>query len=399
MNTHSIWRNFEYLKFFASFTTGNLGDWFDLFALQIIFANEFHASPIVLSLLFIIYLAPMAFLGSYAGIIADKFKKKNILLITDILSGVATVFLLLSTNLEISLLIIFIRSSLASINAPAQQALLKYIVSEKQLLAASSCNQIVFQLCQVIGPLLGASIIAVASPYWCIGVNAMSFFISAIFLLTLKPIVEIYDKPIALKFIANLALTFKMITENKKLLHIFIFASVLSIPVMMGFSQLVLLLKMLYPNNLGLLGILSGINGCGTIVAGVYLSRKKELVRYTRYLVAGVLLMMVSNIAFAIYPEHFYLIPLYCASFIGGIGFGIGIIVFSYLRNKETPHQYMGRVSGIMSMIMAIFYILGSFLGGICTSLFGIRSTFFVMSAICCTLIFYILWQKFTKST
>ncbi len=42
----SIWQNFRFTRFFISFVTGNLDDWFDIFALQIIFVHEFHASPL-----------------------------------------------------------------------------------------------------------------------------------------------------------------------------------------------------------------------------------------------------------------------------------------------------------------------------------------------------------------
>lgn len=105
---NSIWKNKQYTKFFCSFTLSNIGDWFDFFALQIIFAHQFMASPMVLSSLLVIYMAPMAFLGMFSGIIADRFNKKIILISTDILSGLATIGLILSPNMYISLVAVFL---------------------------------------------------------------------------------------------------------------------------------------------------------------------------------------------------------------------------------------------------------------------------------------------------
>lgn len=397
MATNYIWKNKEYLKFFASYTIGNIGDWFDVFALQIIFAHEFQASAMLLAILMIVYLAPMAFFSSYAGIFADRFNKKNVLMLTDILSGVATLFIILSNNIILSLLIVFIRSSFASLNAQAQPAALKYIVNEEELLPASSYNQIVAQLCQVIGPMLGAFVVIMSSAYWCLGINALSFFVSALLLLSLKPLQEIKDVFVNVsetKFIPNLKLTLSIIKANKKLLNILILTSLISIPVMMGFSQLVLLLKLLYPNNQSILGVMSGINGCGAIVAGVYLSRKKDLTHYIIYLVLSTIFLGASNIAFALYPEHFYLLPLYVASFINGAGFGIGMIIFSYLRTKEVSHEYVERVSGTMNMFMSTCYLIGLLLGGIITTLIGVRATFLAMGIMTFLIMLYTILIK-----
>ena len=40
----SIWRFPEYIKFYSSYFLGNVGDWFDFFAIQIILAHQFNAN-------------------------------------------------------------------------------------------------------------------------------------------------------------------------------------------------------------------------------------------------------------------------------------------------------------------------------------------------------------------
>ncbi|MCF6765640.1 hypothetical protein L3V82_07635 [Thiotrichales bacterium 19S3-7] len=76
MNT--IWKNHQFSRFFVSYTIGNIGDWFDIFALQIIFVLEWHASPIVLSIMILFYFLPSIILGPFAGALTDKVSKRNI---------------------------------------------------------------------------------------------------------------------------------------------------------------------------------------------------------------------------------------------------------------------------------------------------------------------------------
>ena len=47
----SLWKNARFSRFFASMSMSNLGDWLDIFALQIIFVHAFHASPMTMGLL------------------------------------------------------------------------------------------------------------------------------------------------------------------------------------------------------------------------------------------------------------------------------------------------------------------------------------------------------------
>jgi len=54
----TIWHNHRFTRFLAAITINNLGDWFDIFALQIIFVREFNASPLMMSALAFLYFIP-----------------------------------------------------------------------------------------------------------------------------------------------------------------------------------------------------------------------------------------------------------------------------------------------------------------------------------------------------
>lgn len=376
----SIWKNREYLKFFSSFTIGNIGDWFDFFALQIIFAHAFGASPLAISFLLVAYMAPMALFSGIAGVMADRFNKKYLLFLTDVVSGLLTLGLVFSNQLALSLVLVFLRSSIASLNAPAQQAALKYIATEDQLLAASGYNSAVFQLCKVLGPLLGAVIIAIYSPVFCLMINAVSFFVSALILLTLKKIIEVREVSEhkshmwqQLKEAGHFIRKDTLLRLNLTIMACF------AILMMMGFSQLVLLLKMLFPQNENILGIVLGISGIGSFITGAWLSQKKNIVNYAAYMSVGILFVALNYGALAIYQSSWGLYPLYVLSLIDGLGFGIVAVVYTYVQQKKTPHTHMGRVSGFATMVQGSVFALGSLLGGVIANWIGLRPMFLLV--------------------
>jgi len=81
-----------------------------------------------------------------AGAIADRYSKRDVMIITDILSAGLTIGLLLSQSILSALTLIFIRSAIYSLNAPTQQAYVKEVVPYTQLLEVSSYTTISFSL-------------------------------------------------------------------------------------------------------------------------------------------------------------------------------------------------------------------------------------------------------------
>ena len=72
------------------------------------------------------------------------------------------------------LAVVFIRSSFVAFNASVQKTMSKALLPTDLQLQASSYESIVFQLCRIIGPMCGAVVVAVSSPQYCIGINAIA---------------------------------------------------------------------------------------------------------------------------------------------------------------------------------------------------------------------------------
>ncbi|MCP4473542.1 MAG: MFS transporter [Gammaproteobacteria bacterium] len=102
----TIWRNFRFVRFFISFTIGNIGDWFDIFALQIIFVHEWQASPMLMGVLILFYFLPTIVLSPIAGVWADRVSQRNLMLVTDSLASILTLGLYFSPNVLSALILL-----------------------------------------------------------------------------------------------------------------------------------------------------------------------------------------------------------------------------------------------------------------------------------------------------
>ena len=181
----SLWKNTDFTRFFTSFSINSFGDWFDIFALQVIFVYQWGATPVIQSVLLLAFFAPSIFLSPYAGLLADRLNLRNMMVCTDSIATVLTVGLVLSQSIVAALILLVIRNSVNSFTTPAQQAYIKHIVHDDHLLKASSYTTIVAQVGKIMGPMLGAVVLTFASPRACLGINAVSYAISALILIGL----------------------------------------------------------------------------------------------------------------------------------------------------------------------------------------------------------------------
>lgn len=315
-----------------------------------------------------------------AGVIADRYSKRNVMIITDIMSAVLTAGLLFSHNILVALFLILVRSSIFSLNSPTQQAYIKQVVSNENLLEASSLTTISFQLSKILGPILGAVILISLPARACLGINVVSFIASFLILFTLP-----VDKPILLQtgqsgifsWVASIRVGVRLVWHNILIRIAVLLTMVWFLCSMVYNSQLVVLLKYLLPQNVNILGYLLGVEAIGAVFAGTILSRSKSISNYASYFLAAFLLISIGTFGLSFYQISWPIIFLYIAPLIRGIGSGIGMVTYSYLIRKESPAQQIGCISGISSAMQSFALAIGTLLSGILVIQFGMREVYF----------------------
>ena len=373
----NIWKNFQFTRFFTSFVVSNLGDWFDIFALQIIFAYEWNASPFLLGILLLLYFLPSIILSPIAGILADRVSKRNLMMYTDILAAVFTVGLYFSSNTTEALIVLFIRSCVVTFNIPAQQAYIKYIVNDEHLLKASSYTTIAFQICKILGPMLGSLLLIFMSARTCLVINVFSFIISALILLGL-PKKEINTKTDAKNdhWVKDMKRGAMYIWKTGVLRISVIIVMIWFCCSLIRQSQLAIFLKHLLSFQPHTLGIYMSLDGFGAVTASSILSHKKNLKNYGIYYFLGFFLLGFGIFGLAIYNIHWSIYLLYVTAIVTGLGTGVLLVNYSFFIKNATPTNLIGCVYGITIALQNAAQTIGSFSSGFLVLWFGTKEVY-----------------------
>jgi len=137
-----------------------LGDWFDTIALYTIVQN-LTGSGRDIGLLLVARFVPSFFLGPLAGVIADRFSRQKIMIVTDILRAIVVLgFLFVRTadHLWIVYVLTVFQLGLSTFFEPARTAAVPSIVSERELVAANAISSVTWSVMLTLGAAIGGLI-------------------------------------------------------------------------------------------------------------------------------------------------------------------------------------------------------------------------------------------------
>ena len=140
-------------------------------------------SPLALVLVMVSFAAPMTVVSLVGGALADRFPKKNLIILSQSGNAVMTFGLaMLDASGEIwfgaVLIIGVINGSMMAINMPSRQAIISDIVPESKLMNAVALNNSAMNLTRIIGPAIAGFLIVF------IDTSGVFYLISAIYVLS-----------------------------------------------------------------------------------------------------------------------------------------------------------------------------------------------------------------------
>lgn len=157
----------------------NVGVWMQSVGAQWFLVETTH-SPELVAWVQTASLLPVVFLSLIAGVLADSFDRRRLLIVTTAIStvaaGVLTVLALTATLRPWSLLLVtFVIGCSSAMTSPAWQAIGPELVPREQLPAAASLGSVTVNGARAIGPAIAGVLVAVSGPALVFALNAVSF--------------------------------------------------------------------------------------------------------------------------------------------------------------------------------------------------------------------------------
>ncbi len=188
----------NYRLFFFGQLVSVTGTWMQSLAQSYLVYDVLHASPLQLGLVNVFQFAPVLLLGIPAGVIADRFPKRTILIITQSTFGLLALVLTLLVALgHIQLWQVYAVAGVFGIanalDMPTRQAFVPEMVGKPALMNAIALNSTMFNTGRVLGPAIAGVVLAAFGPSICFAVNAVSYLgvIAGLLMMRIEPKVRV----------------------------------------------------------------------------------------------------------------------------------------------------------------------------------------------------------------
>jgi CRP-like cAMP-binding protein/predicted MFS family arabinose efflux permease len=173
----------------ASFLVDQIGSWSYFVVISVYVFDRTHSTQ-WLAALAICRWGPGLVLASYGGVIADRYERVTILIVSSLVSGVlmTAMAIVVATDAAVGLVLALSALAAAALAPyrPAAGALTPEIVGEKDLAAANSIFSALENLVVVVGPGVGGLLLLTGQPAVGVAINAASFFIAAAMIARLR---------------------------------------------------------------------------------------------------------------------------------------------------------------------------------------------------------------------
>jgi MFS family permease len=192
-------RNFRLVWFAALGST--IGTWMQQYA-QALLVFELTQSKFYLGLDAFLAQLPILLFMLIGGVIADRHDRRRLLTGSQYVqasSALILAALVWSGHVTVAfvLALSFVTGCGQAFGGPAYQSMIPSLVPRRDLPNAIALNSTQFNLSRVLGPGVGAAVLATIGTAWCFAVNGVSFFfvIVALSLLQLPPHVPATSRP------------------------------------------------------------------------------------------------------------------------------------------------------------------------------------------------------------
>ncbi|MEO0079885.1 MAG: MFS transporter [candidate division WOR-3 bacterium] len=300
-----------------------------------------------------------------AGVFADRFSKRNLMLFTQsALALLALILAILTWTRVVTIYHILIISCLSgfvvALNSPVAQSLIPELVGRKDVLNAIALNSSLFNAGRIIGPAIAGALLTFTSPGTCFGINAASFLaiIIALHFIRLETADSARVHGSVWQSISS-GLNFVRSHPDIRLLILMIavFSSlgIVYIPMMPVFARDVFL-----AGSRGY-GLLMSALGVGALAGGLFLATISKTAHKGRLLLLGTMLLGLLLFLFSALRSLWAAVAL-----LGLIGFCQTSIasLTNTLVQTLSPDNLRGRVMSIYMLCFNGMFPIGALIAG-----------------------------------
>jgi MFS family permease len=329
---------------------------------------------------------PSFILSPLAGVFADRWNRRKVLLVIQtsaLIQATILSVLVFTGSIQIWHLILLsvLLGTISSFDIPVRQSFMfDMLDNNKQDLAnAIAINSSIVNSTRLIGPSIAGILIATIGEGWCFALNSFSYVAVIISLLKMKNIIQQKNSRksnLLQEMKEGFKYTFGFI-PIKYLLLLLALVSLMSTPLTLLAPVFA---KNIFNGGANIYGFLMGAYGTGAMFGVLYLLNRKSVAGLGKLIVAAVVILSLSIIAFAISRTLWISIILISIS---GLGTLFQIVSTNTLLQTLSDEHMRGRVLSFYSMAFIGMAPFGSLIFGSLADIIGAQNTLIIGGIIC----------------
>jgi MFS family permease len=317
--------------------------------------------------------------GPLGGLLADRLKRRPLMIATDCFLGIAVLSLFFvhdAGDAWIIYLVALLYGVCGSVFYPARSALLRVMLPEDLLAEANGALSATQQGVRILAPLVGAALYKAFGGGTVAILDASTFAASALFLSAMHVREEKPERP-EHHFVREVTAGIEYVWRTLTLRQLTIGATIALLVV--GFTETLIFTVI---GELGkpasFFGVLGTLQGIGSIAGGVTAAALMRRVGDLRTVGIGLGLFGVCALLLAVHA-----LPVVMVGFVvAGVGIVWAIVAFNTALQTHTPLAIQGRVSAAADISLSIAQTTSIATGAALSTLVDYRILLAVMAAV-----------------
>jgi len=352
------------------------GDRLNQMALIALIYQKSPGSTVELAKLILFIIIPVFIIGPIAGVYADRWDRKRIMIVSDLLRGCLVLLIPLflirfKSNLPIYL-VVFLIFSVTRFFLPSKMAIIPSVVPRDQLLVANSLSDTTRMIATVVSLGLAGVLVKLVGVTGSFYVDSLTFFVSAGFLsaITVKSAMPtLKDGFLAAERAIKSAIKISVFRDIKNGFKYFIelknmrFVASIFFILMSGLGAVFCVIIVFIQNSFGTatrdLGLLGMFLGIGLFIGAVAYGRLGHRLVKSRVIFTNLAASGIGVIIFAVlirtHPSFF--LASMC-SFIIGVFVGPIVVSSNTLVHEVLPEDARGRVFSSLEVVTHVGFLI-----------------------------------------
>lgn len=399
VNLHAIYilRNRSFPLFFIAQSLAVTGSWMQVTALGWLL-YRLSSSPYLVANLIVLNQLPVLILFPWAGLLADRFPRRKLLIFTQISSFLVTAILAIVTLLPnpaigTLLALVGLGGTIYAIDLPTRQAFLCDLVGSSRVRGAVILSSVSFHMARAIGPLLAGFLIAQTNEGWCIVLNSVSFLALACVLWFAR--LEVAQTPRFNPERANILEGLRYVQASPTLARIFLLLCTVSVLGAQHSTFIPVLVRENLHAGAKVLGVLMSAPGLGALVAAMLLLFRPGGLPLNRQLPlmsagAGISLAVLGRSNSPWSAEVLLVFLGFCITFQNAAS--------NILLQENTPEWIRGRMMALFSGAFMGLIPVGAFILGSATRAARVESVL-TFTGLSCAILAIAIESIFSSQT